>query len=68
MNKPLNNENFFIFVVDVTIMTTAFHKGYYEFRLCENNVPQKGSDNSIAVTIDCLNQNLLTSGETGDTK
>jgi len=49
--------------VDVTIMVTAFHKGYFEFRLCENDVPQKGNDPSIAVTHDCLNKNLLTTAD-----
>ncbi|XP_067933101.1 polycystin-1-like protein 3 [Watersipora subatra] len=53
--------------IDVSIMITAFHKGYFEFRLCENNIPQKGKDGSIAVTYECLNKNLLESMTGGTT-
>ena len=49
------------------MVATAFHKGYYQFRLCENNVPQKGKDASIAVTQDCFDKNILKSPK-NDTK
>ena len=51
--------NFIDILVEITVSITAFHKGYFEFRLCKNNIPQKGDDASIAVTQECLNQNLL---------
>ena len=54
-------------LVDVTLMVTAFHKGYYEFRLCQNDIPQKGRDASIAVTQECMDKNLLTAPD-GSTK
>ena len=48
-------------------MITAFHKGYHEYRLCENNVPQGGKDASVAVTQDCFDEYLLASLE-GETR
>ena len=48
-------------------MVTAFHKGYYEFRLCQNDIPQKGRDARIAVTQECMDKNLLTAPD-GSTK
>ena len=61
----INGVMFTYFSVPVTVVATAFHKGYYEFRLCENDVPQKGKDSSIAITHDCLNKNLLINAQTG---
>ena len=58
---------FIVITVDVTVVTTAFHKGYYQFRLCQNDVPQKGKDASIAVTQDCFEKNILKSPK-NDTK
>ena len=49
------------------MVATAFHKGYYQFRLCENDIPQKGKDASIAVTQDCFEKNILKSPK-NDTK
>ena len=40
-------------IVTTTIDITANHKGYFEFRLCQNNDPMK------IVKQDCFDQNLL---------
>ena len=56
-----------LFLVDIKTMITAFHKGYHEYRLCENNVPQVGKDASVAVTQDCCDEHLLASPE-GETR
>ena len=58
---------FIVITVDVEVVATAFHKGYYQFRLCENDIPQKGKDASIAVTQDCFEKNILKSPK-NDTK
>jgi len=44
----------------IEVRLTAYHKGYFEFRLCKNNVPQSGTNPAIAVTQDCFNHHLLT--------
>ncbi|KAF6024660.1 hypothetical protein EB796_017022 [Bugula neritina] len=38
---------------------TAYHKGYFEIKLCQNNIPQIGTDASVAVTQSCFDVNLL---------
>jgi hypothetical protein len=53
--------------IDVETRLTAYHQGYYELRLCKNDIPQTGNDPSIAVTQECLNENLLTN-EAGSTR
>ncbi|KAH3800335.1 hypothetical protein DPMN_153968 [Dreissena polymorpha] len=40
-------------VIDVAVHLTANHKGWFEFRLCQNDVENK------AVTQDCFDQHLL---------
>ncbi|XP_046612093.1 uncharacterized protein LOC124301279 [Neodiprion virginianus] len=40
-------------IVPIKVQITAFHKGYFEFRVCP--VKQRG----VEVTAECLNQNIL---------
>lgn len=47
-------------ILETKVVNTAFHKGYYEFRICANN------DVTKAVTQDCLNENLMTVMEGDD--
>lgn len=49
-------------VLDVTVELTTNHKGWFEFRLCENNNPKK------RVTHECLNKHLLQLYGTGKTR
>ena len=65
--KKTLNKIYSFFLVDIKTMITAFHKGYHEYRLCENNVPQVGKDASVAVTQDCFDEHLLASPE-GETR
>ena len=48
-----------IIVVEVEYRITASHKGYVQFKLCENDVVQSGNDASVRVTQACLDQNIL---------
>ena len=59
-------DNSIRFLVDITTMITAHHKGYFELRLCQNDIPQIGNDSSVAVTQECFDQHLL-QVETGGT-
>ena len=58
---------FFYLPVNVFVKLTAFHQGFHEFRLCANDVPQVGTDSSIAVTQDCFDRHPLAS-PTGETR
>lgn len=40
-------------ILETKVVNTAFHEGYYEFRICPNN------DTTKAVTQECLNENLM---------
>ena len=53
---PNQNNNI---VVEVEYRITASHKGYVQFKLCENDVVQSGNDASVRVTQACLDQNIL---------
>jgi len=47
-------------VAHIEVRLTAYHKGHFEFRLCQNNVPQLGTNSAIAVTQDCFDRHQLT--------
>ncbi|XP_033762229.1 uncharacterized protein LOC117343818 [Pecten maximus] len=48
--------------VEVAAKLTSNHKGYFEFRLCENNNVNQ------AITQECLDEHLLIFTETGKTR
>ncbi|XP_061185429.1 uncharacterized protein LOC133193479 [Saccostrea echinata] len=47
-------------ILETKVVITAFHKGYFEFRICVNN------DVTKRVTQECLNENLMTIVEGDD--
>jgi len=49
-------------VIDVQVRITANHKGWVEFRLCENNNPKKDK------TQECFDKHLLTFVDSGKTR
>jgi len=52
---------------DIVVQITAFHKGYFEFRICKNDRPQMGKDASVAVRQSCFDRYLLKNSTGGTT-
>lgn len=49
-------------VIEINVLLTANHMGWFEFRLCEHNSPFKN------ITHECLDQHLLVNDETEQTR
>jgi len=52
-------KHFILFLVDIEVDVTAYHKGYFVFKLCENNTPQKGMDAGVALGQSCFDKHIL---------